>query len=97
MNIKIRPAKKYSNVGFELRAGQVEKLNIWLAEVNARAVEVQLASPLPKLFPKTAFPYYGTIGGGITFSFTPTGVGLVCKVRESLTGEELDLSEYADW
>ena len=37
--------------------------------------------------------YTGTIGGGFTFSFTPTGLGMVVKVKH-FRGEELDLTEY---
>ena len=38
-------------------------------------------------------PYYGTIGGGITFMFTPTGMGNVIRVRESFTKEETDITD----
>lgn len=34
----------------------------------------------------------GVIGGRYTFSFTPTSIGPLVKVRDSATGEELDLT-----
>lgn len=40
--------------------------------------------------------YTGAIGGGLTFSFTPTSLGLITKVRY-LDKEELDLSDYESW
>lgn len=39
----------------------------------------------------------GAIGGQFTFSFTPTGIGVVVKVRDCVTGEELDLTDYDSW
>lgn len=41
--------------------------------------------------------YYGAIGGGVTYQFTPTSLGVVCKVRHALTNAELDLTDYENW
>lgn len=41
--------------------------------------------------------YEGAIGGRFTYSFTPTGLGSVVKVRDNITGEELDVSDYETW
>jgi hypothetical protein len=38
------------------------------------------------------YPYEGAIGGGLTYSFTPTGLGDICKVRYSEF--ELDVTDY---
>lgn len=43
------------------------------------------------------WPYYGAIGGGLTYHFTPTTVGLVLKVTEASTGKELDLTDCESW
>lgn len=40
--------------------------------------------------------YVGPIGGNLTFSFTPTGLGVIAKVRCSC-GAELDLTDYESW
>lgn len=37
----------------------------------------------------------GAIGGGLTFSFTPTGLGEIARVK--YFDEELDLSDYESW
>lgn len=42
-------------------------------------------------------PYYGAIGGGLTFKFTPTGLGMGCSVTEAITGRTLNLSDYEGW
>jgi hypothetical protein len=41
-------------------------------------------------------PYYGAIGGSMTYSFTPTNIGTVVKV-EHATGAVLDISDYEHW
>ena len=38
----------------------------------------------------------GTIGGRISYSFTPTGLGPISKVI-CACGEELDLTNYEEW
>jgi hypothetical protein len=42
-------------------------------------------------------PYYGTIGGGLTYCFTPTGLGDIVVVREATTGEEINVTDYENW
>jgi hypothetical protein len=39
----------------------------------------------------------GTIGGTFTYSFTPTSLGVVEKVKHNPSGDELDVTEYQDW
>lgn len=36
----------------------------------------------------------GASGGQVTFEFTPTGMGTVVRVKNSLTGDSIDLTEY---
>ena len=40
--------------------------------------------------------YTGAIGGELTYSFTPTGVGVVAKVQ-CACGKEVDLTDYENW
>jgi len=49
----------------------------------------QLKRPLPR-----PLPYYGPIGGGISITFTPTGLDVICRVTEAITGETIDLTDY---
>jgi hypothetical protein len=44
-----------------------------------------------------AFVPLGTIGGSYTYSFTPTTLGVVVRVKNNANGKELDISEYEDW
>lgn len=38
-------------------------------------------------------PSYGAIGGGVTYSFIPTGIGTILIVKESITQRELNVSD----
>jgi len=40
---------------------------------------------------------WGAIGGVMTYSFTPTGIGLVLVVTHGGTKAELDLTNTDDW
>jgi hypothetical protein len=42
-------------------------------------------------------PYYGSIAGAYTFRFTPTSLGVAVTVRNSETGDEINLSDYDSW
>ena len=41
--------------------------------------------------------YKGTIGGHISFLFTPTAVGDSITIRCAICGEELDITDYEAW
>jgi len=41
--------------------------------------------------------YYGAIGGEITYSFTPNGLGCAIEVKHGTTGNVLDLTDVSDW
>lgn len=45
---------------------------------------------------KNPFPPTGAIGGGLTYSFTPTGLGVIIKVK-CACGEEADVTDYDSW
>jgi hypothetical protein len=42
-------------------------------------------------------PYYGTLGGGLRYSFLPTGLGDILTVKETITGKELNVTDALDW
>jgi len=41
--------------------------------------------------------YVGAIGGMYTFSFTPTGIGVIIEVKNNTTGESINLTDYDSW
>lgn len=41
--------------------------------------------------------FRGVIGGSLTYSFTPTSLGVVAKVKNTASGKEIDLTDYESW
>jgi hypothetical protein len=52
---------------------------------------------LEKWKSKHAKVYEGAIGGRYTYSFSPTSLGVVVKVTDDITKEEIDLTDYLSW
>lgn len=42
-------------------------------------------------------PYYGAVGGGLVYSFTPTSLGTILVVTESITKQSLNVTAALDW
>jgi hypothetical protein len=89
---------------FTLTDEQTIQLCQWTAEQNRKAVAEQRINPpvgvscdLLDACWSQGYPYGGAIGGSLTFMFTPTGLGVVTRVRDAFTLEEIDLSDYGDW
>jgi hypothetical protein len=40
---------------------------------------------------------YGAIGGGLSFTFTPTGLGTIIVAEEAFSKETLNLTDFSDW
>lgn len=82
---------------FELTPGQVAAFEAWRVEVQKRGAAKQRSTDpdAPQL--SADAPYTGAIGGAFTFSFTPTSVGDVVTVCDSITDETIDISEYDQW
>jgi len=41
--------------------------------------------------------YYGAIGGGFTYHFTPTSLGCIVQIENAITKAVLDLTDYDNW
>lgn len=96
----LREPLQFDHVKFDLTKEQVNKLNEWLVGVEQRAAALQIEKAKLKgwQFPyPRPLPYHGALGGEITFSFVPNGIGVSCKVTEAITGESIDLSDYDSW
>ena len=82
-----------------------EKIDVWTKDVYKRAHRLQLERNKDnpdmldtiKMFGSEEYPYYGSIGGGLSYTIIPTSIGEIIKVKEHITGEELDLTDYASW
>jgi hypothetical protein len=74
---------------FSLTNEQIEKLSVWAAE--------QVSKDTEKAAQSGRISTYGACGGAFTYSFTPTSLGLIVKVTNNLSGDELDLTEWDMW
>lgn len=41
--------------------------------------------------------YTGAIGGQFSYQFIPTGIGVIFKVVDLVSRQELDLTDYDSW
>lgn len=70
---------------FKLEPEQLKEISKWMETQDAAAKHGK------------EHPYYGCSGGGYTYHFTPTTLGLVVKVTNNLTKEEIDVTDYHNW
>lgn len=84
---------------FELTPQQEEKLNTWLALQYKEKIEEQRKTMSPEDFSCLTldgeFPYTGAIGGGLTYCFSPTSLGVITVVK--FFDKQIDLTDYAMW
>jgi hypothetical protein len=90
---------KSGTIQFKILKPGVNKLNLWLDEVKKKAAKIQAETDFGKsqIAKGMKLPYYGPIETGIQFMFVETGIGVVCKVTEIITGETIDLTDYDSW
>jgi hypothetical protein len=67
----------------------VEKIKAWCDEQDKKVAQKQNRPD--------GQAYYGAIGGAYTYMYTPTGLGLIVKIKNNLTEEILDLTDYENW
>ena len=88
-------------MNFQLTSADLKKISEWLhGTVYPPVIERQLKDPNYASLVYTddeglTWPYTGAIGGSMTYSFTPTGLGIIVKVE--CFGQTLDLTEYDCW
>jgi hypothetical protein len=91
---------------FQISPEQRVKFEKWSQGQEAKAYEMQLArlrkdqadpelasniSPFEVLIlEEMKKPYYGAMGGGYTWSFSPSSIGMLITVEHSITKEKLD-------
>jgi len=77
---------------FNLDARQQQELAAWQDAQDAKVLASQAERK-----PHWGQAYYGACGGGYTYSFTPTSLGVIIVVKNGVTGEEIDLSHTEEW
>lgn len=89
---------------FTIDGEQQKKLNAWLKEQYAKVVEAQKGTDAERWHvtaeDDTVYPYFGAIGGELTYEFSPTGLGDILVVRfckGSKWEAEINLTDYDSW
>jgi hypothetical protein len=86
---------------FTLNDKQQAQLAPWARRQDAFVLEKQKQSKEPFIQNMLAsngyeYPYYGAIGGVLTYCFTPTSIGVELIVKHAGTGAEINLTDYSE-
>ena len=79
---------------FSLNKAEVAVVAAWVESLKPEIMAIQ-GKAFDTISPGE--PYYGAIGGGVTYSFMSTGLGEIIIAKESITGKELNVSDALDW
>ena len=88
---------------FTLTVTQQGKIDEWIKEQNALMVAEQKNSPMDVPFHllesawEAGVPYTGAIGGLFTYMFTPSSLGVIVQVRNAITLDKIDVTDYENW
>lgn len=91
---------------FVLDEKQEAVLREWEKEQDKETVKKQQqdlrdgrydGDPFRRHLAEVGEPYYGTIGGSLTFKFTPTSLGAICVVEHNVTKATINLTDYDSW
>lgn len=86
---------------FEITPEQFAKIAKWKKEIDAKVIAKQKESMAEQEFAVLTangqYPYYGAIGGSLTYSFSTTSLGEIVKVVHEYTQEQMDVTNYDEW
>ena len=78
---------------FAVNKAEQAVIDAWVESLKPEIMAIQgNSSPF-----KDGDPYYGAVGGGLTYSFIPTSMGTIITVKESITEKELNVSDALHW
>lgn len=86
---------------FSLTPKEIEAYDAFKREQHAKAVEKQKSEvskddPFIDMYEscwESGYPYEGAVGGGFSFTFTPTSIGNFITIKYALTGDEMDITD----
>jgi len=79
---------------FGINKAEQGVIDDWLAQVQAEVVAKQSKEQQDL---GAGQPYYGAVGGGVSYTFTPTSLGMILTVKEAISGKELNVTDALDW
>lgn len=91
---------KASPIKFGLNVAEAKCIDDWYASLKPEILAIQKQQHADGIISdiiSNGEPYYGAVGGGLTYSFTPTGLGPIIVVTESVTGKKLNVNDALGW
>lgn len=82
---------------FNLSKAEQGVIQEWVQTLKPEILALQAASGVHDPLGDADNVYYGAAGGGLKYSFTPTGLGNIVEVTESTTGKTLNVSDACQW
>lgn len=93
---------------FTLNDKEMSKIDNFIEMCNKEAVVRQRetmpsndpAYGIAEEFWENGYPYHGASGGSVTYSFTPTSIGMICTVTYLENTEfqrSMDVTDYDEW
>lgn len=93
---------------FEITSAELNKVNHWLystvypAEIAFQKKKIKKRDPARAYAEEMweeGYPYTGASGGGLSYVFTPTSIGVQLLAKYKALGPEavLDLTDYGSW
>ena len=98
---------------FRIPKSQSARLRQWISEIDTKVATNQIETGKDfagnELHSHTILhirksiergeplPYYGVSDGAYEYSFVPTSIGIVIKVKNLVSGDIIDLTDYEDW
>jgi hypothetical protein len=79
---------------FEVTLEEHQVIATWWESIQKKAISENKDRADP-CFPDSV--YYGAMGGGLSYSFTPTSLGTILVVKEAVSGEELNVTDALGW
>lgn len=91
---------KPSGDTFGLNVAEARAIAEWVESLRPEIMAIQEAGSKRTGIDDTITggePYYGATGGGLSYTFIPTGLGTIITVKETITGKELNVSDALGW
>lgn len=83
---------------FTLTDDQRSRITVWASAQNVATQQRQLASKDEGLRAMADHaPYFGAIGGALTYCFTPTSLGVCVVVKHAGTNAEINVTDFDSW
>lgn len=83
---------------FTITETEQQQIDEWLEKLRPELIEhLKKINPHYADIAMDGELYVGAIGGELTYCFTPTSLGTTTIIRENISGNTLDLTDYNSW